>query len=114
MPAYAVMAEAGLEPAVSRREALTARLLANALALPAEDPLRVVADANPSPRLKSTVDWRSVGRSVWATAGIAGPIEPTLAHHAPPWLGEESMIFDLSVGALPVGAPPGTRKRAAE
>ena len=37
-PARAVMAEAGLEPVASRREALAARLLAKALALPAEDP----------------------------------------------------------------------------
>ena len=68
--AHAVMAKAGLGPVASRRETLMARLLANALALPGKDPLRVVAEANPPPRLKTTVGWRTVGKSVWATAGM--------------------------------------------
>ena len=113
-PAHAVMAEAGLEPVAARREALAARLLAKALALPAEDPIRTVAEACPPNRLKSTVGWRSVGRSVWEAAGIAGPIEPTVTHRAPPWHEVEGVTFDVSVGALPVSAASETRKLAAE
>ena len=46
-PAHAVMAEADLMPVAARREALTARFLGKALALPQEDPLRRVAEATP-------------------------------------------------------------------
>ena len=113
-PAHAMMAEAGLAPLASPREALAARPLAKAL--PANDHLRVVAEASSSSRLKSAVGWRTVGRSVWAAAGISGPIEPTLTHRAPPLHSVEAggVTFDLSDGPLSIGAASGTRKRAAE
>ena len=49
-----------------------------------------------------------------ASAGIADPTEPTVTHRAPPWHEVEGVTFYFSVGALPVGAASGTRKRAAE
>lgn len=58
----------------ARRTALAARLLAKAHALPEEDPLRVVAEASPSPRLKNTVGWRTVGREAWSAAGVEAPL----------------------------------------
>lgn len=108
------MAEEGLVPVTARREALASRLLAKGLALPADDPLRKVAEAAPATRLKNTTAWRTVGREVWAAAGVTGPIEPIVAHRATPWTRVVGITFDLGVGPLPVGAAPETKKRAAE
>ena len=63
-PSHAVMAEADLMSVAAQREALAARFLAKALALPQEDPLRRAAEVTPSVRLKSTGGWRSSGREV--------------------------------------------------
>ena len=81
----------------SRGEALAARPLAKALALPAEDPLKAVTEASRPSRLKSAVGWRTVGKGVWSTAGITGPIEPTASHRAPPRHSVEGVTFVLSV-----------------
>ena len=91
-----------------------AKVLARALALPVEDPLRTVAEASPPSRLKSAVGWRTVGRSVWDAAGVASPTEPTVTRRVAPCKGVEGVTFDLSVGALPVGVVSGTWKRAAD
>lgn len=98
----------------ARRTALAARLLAKAHALPEEDPLRVVAEASPSPRLKNTVGWRTVGREAWSAAGVESPIERSLTHRPPPWTRAEGVTFDLSVGVLRPGASPAEKKRVAE
>ena len=113
-PAHAVMAEAGLEPVSARRESLAARFLAKALALPPDDPLRTVAEANPRSRLKGTNGWRTVGREMWSAAEVTGPIEPAVTHRPPPWTSTEGVTWALGVGPLPLGAPPAVKRRAAE
>ena len=109
-PTHALLAEAGLPPVAARRRALAARLLAKARALPPEDPLRVVADAAPVPRLSSVTGWREVGLEVWRTAGMASPVEPILPRRAPPWTSTHGVSFRLDIGpGLPAGAS--VRKR---
>ena len=61
-PTHALMAETGLAPVAARRTTLAARLLAKAQALPVEDPLRRVADAEIPRRLISATAWREVGQ----------------------------------------------------
>ena len=58
---HTVMAEAGLAPVAERRLALAACLLAKARALPEDDSLRRVAEAEVPPRLSTVTGWRSVG-----------------------------------------------------
>ena len=72
-PAHAVMAEAGLVPVSARRTTLAAKFLAKAHAMPEGDPLRAVAEADFTHRLKSVTGWREVGREAWQAAGIAPP-----------------------------------------
>ena len=83
-PAHAVMAETGLVPVSARRTTLAAKFLAKAHALPEGDPLRVVAEADSTHRLKTVTGWREVGQEAWQAAGIAPPIEPLLPDRAPP------------------------------
>ena len=112
-PSHAVMAEAGLTPVSARRTSLAARLLAKACALPAEDPLRQVAEDPVPDRLPSVTGWRRVGREAWEAAGVSLPIEPILPLSAPPWEGGASVTFNLGVGALPVGASDQQKLQAA-
>ena len=63
-PRHAVRAEVGIVPVTVRMDALAARLLAKAHALPPEDPLRVIAEATDPGRLKSVTGWRDRGRTV--------------------------------------------------
>ena len=113
-PVHALMAEAGLAPVSARRTTLAARFLAKARALPEEDPLRRVSDANVQPRLSSVTGWRTVGLEAWREAGVVAPIEPTPPPGIPPWTEVASVKFDLSAGpALPAGASEETRRQAA-
>ena len=113
-PVHALMAEAGLTPVSSRRTILAARFLAKARALPAEDPLRRVADAAVTPRLLSVTGWRSVSGEVWRAAGIEASIEPVEPARTAPWVEVTSVEFDLEAGALlPPGASAEVRRRKA-
>ena len=109
-PVHVDMAEAGLEPVASHRKTVAARLLAKALALPAEDPSEWWPRQARRPDSRSAADWRTVGRSIWDASGIAGPIEPTATRRALPWQEVEGVTFDLSVGTLPVAVAPRTQK----
>ena len=100
-PVHAVMAEAGLVPVSARRTTLTVKFLAKACSLPEGDPLRAVAEADPTHKLKSVTGWRRMGREAWEAAGIASPIEPLLPDRDPPWevAACPHVSFSLSVGA---------------
>ena len=113
-PREALMAEAGLDPMATRGQALAARLLAKALALPEGDPLQTVALAEPPKRLKHAAGWRDLGRDVWRRAGVTGNIEPTVSRRPPPWSRTEGITFTLDVGPLPLGASGAQKKAAAE
>ena len=63
-PSHAVMADAGIAPVAEPRLALATRLLAKARALPEDDPLRRVAEAEVRPRLSTVTGWRTVGEEV--------------------------------------------------
>ena len=65
-PAHALMAEAGLPTARTRRATLAARMLGTAASLPEGEPLRALADATPTRRLKTTTGWRDRGREALA------------------------------------------------
>ena len=113
-PVHALMAEAGLTPVSSRRTILAARFLAKARALPAEDPLRRVADAAVTPRLLAVTGWRSVGGEVWRAVGIEASIEPVEPARTAPWVEVTSVEFDLEAGAhLPPGTSAEVRRRKA-
>ncbi|KAF0295881.1 Retrovirus-related Pol polyprotein from type-1 retrotransposable element R1 4 [Amphibalanus amphitrite] len=58
-PAHALMAEAGLPTAEMRSATLAARMLARASALPAEDPLRELAEATVPCRLRNVTQLNS-------------------------------------------------------
>ena len=104
-PAHAVMAEAGLVPVSARRNTLAAKFLAKAHAMPEGDPLRAVAEADPTHRLKSVTGWREVGREAWQAAGIAPPPPRSSRCYPtePPPPSEVSacpyVSFNLSIGA---------------
>ena len=78
-PSHAVMAEAGLAPLAERRLALAARLLAKARALPEDDPLRRIAEAEVPSRLSAVTGWRTVGEEGWRASGVAPPPSPDRA-----------------------------------
>ena len=117
-PVHALMAEAGMPTAHTRRAALSARMLGLAASLPEGDPLRALADATPTRRLKTTVGWRDRGREALAGVSRAGaPVrfEERLRVAGPPWRDAAGVSFVLEVG--PGGrrdCPPDTRRRAAE
>ena len=83
-PAHAVMAEAGLVPVSARRTTLAAKFLAKAHAMPERDPLRAVAEADSTHRLKSVTGWREIGREAWQAAGIAPPDRTAVTRPSPP------------------------------
>ena len=112
-PRHAVRAEAGIAPVAARRDALAARLLAKAHALPPGDPLRAAAEATVPRRLKSVTGWREVGRAVWERSDISLPIEEKRAARPPPWTSTDGITFRLDVGPLPVGAGATERRSAA-
>ena len=60
-PVHALMAEAGMPTARVRREVLSARLLGLASSLAEGDPLRALAEAALTRRLKTTTGWRDQG-----------------------------------------------------
>ena len=108
------MAEAGLAPVAARRTTLAARLLAKARALPVEDPLRRVADAEIPRRLTSATAWREVGQEAWSEAGVVAPIEPVPPPGVPPWSRPAPVTFDLEAGArLPPGSSAENRRQEA-
>lgn len=112
-PRHAVRAEAGIVPVTARRDALAARLLAKAHALPPDDPLRVIAEATAPNRLSSVTGWRERGRAVWERADIRLPIEPCLTSRPPPWTPTEGVTIRLDVGPMPIGASAAVKRDAA-
>ena len=112
-PAHAVMAEARLAPMEERRKVLAARLLARALALPPNDPLRDTAEASAPSRLASVRGWRELGRQMLAEAEITAPMEPVLPPRIPPWEQGVHVNFRLDVGPLRTGATEAEKERAA-
>ena len=113
-PSHAALAQAGIAPVAERRLTLTARLLAKARALPEDDPLRRVAEANVRPRLSTVSSWRTVGQEVWRATGVTSPIEPLLLLPAQPWDPVPPVSFRLDIGAaLPPPAPSIERQRDA-
>jgi len=110
---HALMAEAGLAPVAARRTALAARFLAKAHALPEDDPLRVVAEAEVTHRQVTVTGWRRVGQEMWRVLGVTPPIEPLLPPRVPPWTSGAGVTFDLTVGPLPLHASDQQKKEAA-
>ena len=117
-PVHALMAEAGMPTARVRREVLSARMLGLASSLPEGDPLRALAEAAPTRRLKTTTGWRDQGRE--ALTRICRTEEPVKIEERlhvtePPWHDISGVSFALEVG--PDGRrdrPPDTRRKAAE
>ena len=109
-PRHAVRAEAGIVPVAARRDALAARLLTKAQALPPEDPLRIIAPR----RLKSVTGWRDRGRAAWERCQVSLPIEQRVTTGLPPWTPTDGIDICLDVGPLPIGAVAAERKSAAD
>ena len=110
---HSLLAEAGMVDAETRSKVLAARLLCRARALPEEDPLRVIAEANPNYRLKTTTGWRGVGRSALASVGAQHlQIEEALRVTIPPWSSTESVHFHLDLGPNARRAAPEEARRA--
>ncbi|KAF0287427.1 Sperm-associated antigen 6 [Amphibalanus amphitrite] len=98
-PRDPLLAEAGIPSAWSTRKTLAARTLCRALALPEDDPLRRVAEADPPTRLRSTTGWRQLGRSALIEAGAEGvTVEPRLEVPLLPWTTCRPIAFNLDVG----------------
>ena len=114
-PTHALMAEAGLAPVAARRTTLAARHLSKARALPVEDPLRRVADAEIPRRLTSATAWREVGQEAWSEAGVVAPTEQVPPPGVPPpWSRPAPVTFDLEAGArLPPGSSAENRRQEA-
>ncbi|KAF0304591.1 hypothetical protein FJT64_023590 [Amphibalanus amphitrite] len=84
---------------MDHQETLAARTLCRALALPEDDPLRRVAEADPPTRLRSTIGWRQQGRSALIEAGAEGvTVEPRLEVPLLPWTTCRPIAFNLDVG----------------
>ena len=112
-PHHGVMAEAGILPVAARRTALAARMLAKATALPPEDPLRLLAVADPPCRLRRVTGWRQLGREVWRMLRVEPPTEPLLPERPPPWLPCGAVTVRLDIGAgLPARAADSTKRDA--
>ena len=107
--------EAGLPTARTRRATLAAGMLGIAASLPDGEPLRTLAEATPTRRLKTTTGWRGCGRDVLAQLDRHINFEERLRITVPPWCAPEGVTFSLEVG--PNGRrdrPPDIRRRAAE
>ena len=115
-PCHALMAEAGLPTAQSRRRVLAARMVGLAASLPPGDPLRDIGDATAPARLKKAAGWRSLGREALAEAGAAAVrVEERTPAGLPPWIAAGPVEFALDVGpGGRRGAPERTRREAAE
>ena len=117
-PVHALMSEAGMADADSRRQVLAARMVGLAASLPEGDPLRTVGEASPSRRLKTTTGWREVGaEALRAADAVDVPVEARLHHTLPPWEDSTAVHFHLDLGprAGPhsPGASPPSRGRGA-
>ena len=107
-PVHALMAEAGLPTAQSRRKVLAARMVGLAVSLPEQDPLRTVGETDAPSRLKTTVGWRTVGREALAQVGAERVrVEERLTATIPPWIHTGSISFCLDIG-------PGGRRDSPE
>ena len=101
-PVHALMAEAGMMGAQSRRRVLAARMVGLAASLPEGDPLRKVGHADPRRRLSTTSGWRDVGREALAAAGAGDvPVDVRLHHTIAPWKDTSKITIntDLGLGA---------------
>ena len=97
------------------RATLAARMLGTAASLPEGEPLRALAEATPTRRLKTTTGWRDRGREALAQLDRHINFEEPLRITVPPWCAPEGVTFSLEVG--PDGRrdrPPDIRRRAAE
>ncbi|KAF0300623.1 RNA-directed DNA polymerase from mobile element jockey [Amphibalanus amphitrite] len=113
-PRDPLLAEAGIPSAWSTRKTLAARTLCRALALPEDDPLRRVAEADPPTRLRSTTGWRQLGRSALIEAGAEGvTVEPRLEVPLLPWTTCRPIAFNLDVGPGGRRASPNETRREA-
>ena len=114
-PCDALLAEAGMLPAHTRRRVVAARMFCRAVSLPEADPLRTVAESSVRRRLRTT-GWRDIGRAALAEAGAADAVvEQRLLTPPAPWNSPEGVHIALDVG--PGGerrAHPDVRRRAAE
>ena len=116
-PVAPLLAEAGLPTAQVRRGVLVARMLCLVRSLPAEDPLRRIAEQNPPRRLTSTTGWRRLGERALQGCGIAdAPVEERLRVMLPPWSSRDrvSVRLDLGPGDARRDAPADRRREAAE
>ncbi|KAF0303168.1 RNA-directed DNA polymerase from mobile element jockey [Amphibalanus amphitrite] len=117
-PAFALLSEAGMPAACTRRSVVAARLLGLAMSLPESDPLRALAESTPPRRLKTTTGWRDRGREALARVCRGGApltFEARLATAGPPWRDVPGVTIVLEVG--PGGrrdCHPDTRREAAE
>ena len=107
-PVAPLMAEAGLPVAQVRRGTLAARMLCRARALPADDPLRIIAEDDPPRRLTSTTGWRRLGREALLGCDIEDvTIEERLEVLLPPWSSRDHITVSLDMG-------PGARRDAGD
>ncbi|KAF0287547.1 putative RNA-directed DNA polymerase from transposon BS [Amphibalanus amphitrite] len=112
-PVHALMSEAGMTDAWSRRQALAARMVGLAASLPEGDPLRSVGEAVVPRRLKTT-GWREVGAAALAAADARDiPVEARLHHTLPPWADNSTVHFHLDLGPRARRAAPEDVRRAA-
>ncbi|KAF0300914.1 Ribonuclease H [Amphibalanus amphitrite] len=73
-------------------------MLARASALPAEDPLRELAEATVPCRLRNVTGWRDQGRRTLGTLGVAASsVEPMVAVPLPPWTSREGISISCAV-----------------
>ncbi|KAF0299401.1 putative RNA-directed DNA polymerase from transposon BS [Amphibalanus amphitrite] len=113
-PAHALMAEAGLPTAEMRSATLAARMLARASALPAEDPLRELAEAAVPCRLRNVTGWRDQGRRTLDALGVtASSVEPMVAVPLPPWTSREGISISCAVPSECVRSAGEHARRAA-
>ena len=115
-PTHALMAEAGLPTASTRRTTLATKMLMRATSLPPDDPLRKVATAESGSRLTAVHGWRELGRKTLRDLdALDAPVEASLAVTLPPWTRAEGVTIAVSAGPdCARGKAEDTRRAAAE
>ena len=113
-PVHALMSEAGMADADSRRQVLAARMVGLAASLPEGDPLRTVGEASSPRRLKTTTGWREMGaEALRAADAVDVPVEARLHHTLPPWEDSTAVHFHLDLGPRAGRTAPEQVRRAA-
>ena len=95
-----LMAEAGLPTAQIRRGVLAVRMLCSARSLPPGDPLRPIAEQDPSRRLRSTTGWRRLGAETLRLSSVEdAKVQERLHVQLTPWTDVARVTFNLSLGS---------------